>query len=70
MIEERPRTMREIAEAWFPGLDQFNLILGLSEVIGHLDLLDDEGRLVIEGGRSVVNYSLAASPGGAPPGRS
>lgn len=48
LLASRPRTVLEIAEAWFPGLDPTTLVLGLSEVLGHLDLLEAEGRLAVE----------------------
>lgn len=66
MLAERPWSLRELAASWFPGLDQFNLILGLSEVMGHLDLLEDEGRLASERRDGVVYYTLAHPPGRAP----
>lgn len=61
MLAERPRTLREIAAAWFPGLEEVNLILGLSEVLGHLDLLEVHGRLASERRDGVVYYGLAAA---------
>lgn len=53
-----PQTLRALVEAWFPKLDQFNLVLGLSEVMGHLDLLANEGRLVVMRRGGVVYYRL------------
>jgi glyoxylase-like metal-dependent hydrolase (beta-lactamase superfamily II) len=61
MLAERPWTLREIAAAWFPGLEEMNLILGLSEVLGHLDLIEARGRLAAERRGGVVYYSLAAA---------
>jgi len=66
MLAEHRWTLREMAEAWFPGLDRLNLFLGLSEVMGHLDLLEDEERLVSERRDGVVYYSLATPPHRAP----
>lgn len=66
MLAEQRWTLREMAESWFPGLDRFNLFLGVSEVMGHLDLLEDEGRLVSERRDGVVYYSLATPPHSAP----
>lgn len=60
----REWTLRELAAAWYPGLDRFNLILGLSEVLGHLDLLEIDGRLAIDRRGGVLHYALAAGPGG------
>jgi hypothetical protein len=45
-----------LVEAWFPNLNRFNLVLGLSEVLGHLDLLADEGRLIAMRRNGVVYY--------------
>ncbi|MDR7520498.1 MAG: MBL fold metallo-hydrolase [Armatimonadota bacterium] len=59
MLASRAWTVRELAADWFPELDQPNLFLGLSEVLGHLDLLDEEGRLTVERSGGVVHYSLA-----------
>jgi glyoxylase-like metal-dependent hydrolase (beta-lactamase superfamily II) len=64
VLAQRRWTVREVAEVWFPGLDRLNLFLGLSEVMGHLDLLDEEGRLVRERRNGVVYYSLATRPPG------
>lgn len=55
-------TLRALAAEWFPGLDQFNLFLGLSEVLGHLDLLEDEGRLATGHRDGVAYYSLEGPP--------
>lgn len=42
---ERPMTARELAEALWGPLDFRNAYLTLSEVLGHLDLLLEEGRI-------------------------
>jgi glyoxylase-like metal-dependent hydrolase (beta-lactamase superfamily II) len=68
-LSERSWSLRELAEAWFPGLDQFNVILGLSEVIGHLDLLEDEGLLAVEPRDGVMHYTLAIPVGRPADGR-
>jgi len=60
-----PRTLRALAETWFPDLAQFNLVLGLSEVMGHLDLLADEGRLAITRRDGEIYYALAQPAAGA-----
>jgi glyoxylase-like metal-dependent hydrolase (beta-lactamase superfamily II) len=62
MLAMGQRTLRALAAEWFPGLDQFNLFLGLSEVLGHLDLLEGEGRLVTERRDGVAYYALAGPP--------
>lgn len=59
MLAGRAWTLRELAAAWFQGLDQVNLLLGLSEVLGHLDLIEEDGRLAAERRDGVLHYSLA-----------
>ncbi len=43
------QTARELAYVLFPGLPAGQLFLGLSEVLGHLDLLEDGGHVYHEG---------------------
>ncbi len=61
MLARRSWTLRELAETWYPNLGPFNLFLALSEVIGHLDLLEDEGRVVIERRDDVLRYAVVTS---------
>lgn len=61
MLARRSWTLRELAETWYPNLDLFNLFLALSEVVGHLDLLEDDGRVVIERRDGVLHYTVATS---------
>ncbi|MGH7184912.1 MAG: MBL fold metallo-hydrolase [Pseudomonadota bacterium] len=61
MLAGRSWTLRELAETWYPKIDLFNLFLALSEVIGHLDLLEDDGRIVIERRDGVLHYTVVAS---------
>jgi glyoxylase-like metal-dependent hydrolase (beta-lactamase superfamily II) len=61
MLVGRSWTLRELAETWYPNLELFNLFLALSEVVGHLDLLEDDGRVVIERRDGVLHYTVAAS---------
>jgi glyoxylase-like metal-dependent hydrolase (beta-lactamase superfamily II) len=44
-LAAEPRTLVELAEALYPALDEVNLMLALSEVLGHLDLLAEEKRV-------------------------
>ncbi len=62
MLAGRAWTLREISVAWFPGLSPANLILGLSEVLGHLDLLEEAGHLAIERRDGVLHYALEQPP--------
>lgn len=59
LLGGRPWTLRELAAAWYPDLDRFNLFLGLSEVLGHLDLLEDDGRLTVERRDGILHYTLS-----------
>ncbi len=45
VIAERPRTAYEIAQALWGNVAVTQAFLTLSEVLGHLDLLEDEGRV-------------------------
>ena len=44
VVEEAERTVYEISLALFPNLDPINRFLAISEVIGHLDLLQHRGK--------------------------
>ena len=61
MLAGRSWTLRELAETWYPNLELFNLFLALSEVVGHLDLLEEEGRISIERRAGVLSYRLLAN---------
>lgn len=63
MLDGRTWTLRELSTAWYPDLDLFNLFLALSEIVGHLDLLANEGRVTIERRDGVVRYSIARPHG-------
>lgn len=54
----RDWTLRALADEWFPDLDLRSLFLGLSEVLGHLDLLEEEGRVAIERRAGVLHYQI------------
>ena len=56
LLRDAPLTTYALSERLFPGLPVSGLFLGLSEVIGHLDVLEAEGRLAYERRNgSVVN---------------
>jgi glyoxylase-like metal-dependent hydrolase (beta-lactamase superfamily II) len=42
-------TPYDLATALFPNLEGFGVMLGVSEAVGHLDLLVDDGAVVVEG---------------------
>jgi len=58
LLAGRDWTLRALADEWFPGLDLRSLFLGLSEVLGHLDLLEEEGRVAIERRAGVLHYRI------------
>ena len=47
----------EICNILFPKLKSFDVFLGLSEVIGHLDVLEEEGRVRLEVVNGVWHYT-------------
>ncbi len=59
LLVQGPRTAYQITNLLFTDLHGVNLFLGLSEVIGHLDILEDEGRIVAREGKIPVLYALA-----------
>ena len=59
ILARGPRTAYEIAIALFPDLQGINVSLGISEVIGHLDLLDEAGRVVVLQEETRERYALA-----------
>lgn len=61
LLAGRRWTVRELIAAWFPTLDPRNLYLAISEVAGHLDLLDEEGRLAVERQGDVSYYTQATA---------
>ncbi len=50
------QTPYEIANILFPNLKSFDTFLGLSEVIGHLDILEAEGRVRLDSDDGVWRY--------------
>jgi glyoxylase-like metal-dependent hydrolase (beta-lactamase superfamily II) len=52
-------TAYELCGILFPKLKSFDIFLGLSEVIGHLDILEIEGRVRREEGNGLTRYLLA-----------
>ncbi|MFN8471362.1 MAG: MBL fold metallo-hydrolase [Anaerolineae bacterium] len=59
LMADGPRTVYEMSETLFPDLSTSDLFLGISEIIGHLDLLELEGRLCIEDREGVWWYSAS-----------
>lgn len=61
-LTDTPQTAFDLAQALFPGTDPMNLLLALSEVIGHLDLLIAEERAV-----EIVQHAQAGYRRGSRP---
>lgn len=68
LLTDAPRTAFDLAGALFPGADLLNLVLALSEVLGHLDLLIAQRRAEEETvGEDRVGYRRPAAPEEARP---
>ncbi|MDR7471279.1 MAG: MBL fold metallo-hydrolase [Armatimonadota bacterium] len=52
------RTLAELCRELYPDVDEASLILALSEVVGHLDLLAEEKRLASTRRKGVIVYRL------------
>ncbi|MEF8908016.1 MAG: MBL fold metallo-hydrolase, partial [Haloarculaceae archaeon] len=59
LAAEGPMTAYDVTQELFPDLPATELFPGMSETIGHLDLLEDEDRVAIEERDGVVTYDLA-----------
>lgn len=46
LLADGPKVAYHIAQALFPGLSPIDTFLAISEVIGHMDVLEEEGRVV------------------------
>lgn len=53
-----PKTLLQLCQALFPQLDEINMMLALSEVAGHLDLLTEEKRVSISRKKGILHYRL------------
>jgi glyoxylase-like metal-dependent hydrolase (beta-lactamase superfamily II) len=58
-LERGPATAFELMNVMFPNLKSFDVFLGLSEVIGHLDILEEEKRIARETRADVIRYAKA-----------
>lgn len=52
-------TAYELSTKLFPNLKGFEVLLGLSEVLAHLDYLEEQGKVKAEEREGVVRYSLS-----------
>jgi glyoxylase-like metal-dependent hydrolase (beta-lactamase superfamily II) len=64
LIAERPRTAYELAQAMWGNIAVTQAYLTLSEVVGHVDLLLNDGKVVERDDDGVVRYE-AVEPAGA-----
>ena len=63
LIAQRPRNAYEIAQAVWGNVAVTQAFLTLSEVLGHIDILLDEGRVVaVEGTGGVVHFDAVPVP--------
>jgi glyoxylase-like metal-dependent hydrolase (beta-lactamase superfamily II) len=59
LVEQRgPITAYELMQELFPGISTRQILTGMSEVIGHLDLLEDERRVEIDAEAGIHRYAL------------
>jgi glyoxylase-like metal-dependent hydrolase (beta-lactamase superfamily II) len=56
LADTEPTTAYQLMHELFPDLPAAEMFPGMSEVIGHLDLLEDEGRVEITDGAAVHRY--------------
>jgi len=56
-LKKSPKTAYEICNHLFPDMDPLHLFLAMSESIGHLDILENEGAVEIEK-RNGMNYFI------------
>src|SRR3954465_15440353 len=64
LIGERPRTAHELAQALWGNIAVTQAFLTLSEVIGHTDLLMNEGRVREVEQNGVVRFETVSQPEG------
>ena len=65
LLEERPRTAYEIAQALWGNIAVTQAYLTLSEVLGHTDLLLNEGRVREVEEDGVVRFEVTGAPAGS-----
>ncbi len=61
ILSEGPRTAFEIATILFSELQGMQVFLAVSEVIGHLDILEEEGRVISKQEEGRLCYALSAA---------
>jgi glyoxylase-like metal-dependent hydrolase (beta-lactamase superfamily II) len=58
VLSDREKTAYEIAVELFTGLSPFEVLLGISEVLGHLQILKEKGKIKVKERRKKDYYSL------------
>lgn len=56
-LGKKPKTLLALCHEWYGNLDRLNVMLALSEVIGHLDLLIEEKRIAVTRKEGQILYS-------------
>lgn len=59
MLGNGGKTAYEIAQSLWPDLAPLSIFLALSEVIGHMDVLEDEGRIALVRRNGLLRYAPA-----------
>ena len=59
LLDNGGRTAYDIALILWPGLSPLSTFLALSEVIGHMDVLEDEGRIRLLRDDGLLRYARA-----------
>jgi hypothetical protein len=68
-MRQGAHTTWEVTQALFPGRPPLDTFLAVSEVIGHLDLLEMEGRLQGEPWNGAILWRLSEADQTRPTGR-
>ena len=66
LVTERPRTAHELAQELWGNVAVTQAYLTLSEILGHVDLLLDDGRVVQEEADGVVHFVARLTQAGQP----
>ncbi|MCS6845689.1 MAG: MBL fold metallo-hydrolase [Caldilineales bacterium] len=64
LLAAGPRTVWELAQAIFRQLDNVDVFLAASEIVGHLDVLEEQGEVVVHVDDGIWRYELATVPVG------
>ena len=64
LLDERPMNPYEVCKRLFPEIDEGNTYVGMAVAVGHLDVLEDRGKVFTQARDGIVYYGLTDS--GAP----